>query len=228
MSLEPVARLWLLSSLAVVLTLALPARAEVAQAVHATARPGGVEVGLRLGASLPLEPADPELNRQQFSTPLWVDAGYRSSPSWFWGGYAQLAPLITRYGVAPGAEIVPFGYHDSVELSLRLGVHALYSLRTHERLQPWLGAGIGVELNPARPAPRRVAFELGNLQAGVDYLVSPGFGVGLFASASAVWLDEPERDAISNAFGPTPVAVRVGPFAVGRVMLGLRTSFHVL
>jgi hypothetical protein len=80
---------------------------------------------------------------------------------------------------------------DCSASDLRFGVQGQYHLSPVETLDPWFGLGIGYEsasmTAKAGGQEAKTSYsglEFLNLQAGLDYKLSPAFGVGPFLSFS--------------------------------------------
>jgi hypothetical protein len=119
-------------------------------------------------------------------TPLGIDLGYRFSPR-LWGQlFFDLAPA----SAAP--ELCTAGVSCSAS-DVRLGLGVLFRLAPRARLDPWLGAGIAVEvmnaegLNVAQGARYEwswFGFELPFVEAGIDLAVSDRVALGPFVSGT--------------------------------------------
>jgi hypothetical protein len=156
----------------------------------------GPQFGVRTGYGLPLGAAADEPNgemSQLFSglLPIWIDLGYRFSPSVYAGMFFQ-------YGVA-------FIAKDSAELSqgcsqsgvscsgsnIRFGPNLHYHILPAADFDPWIGIGMGFEfanLFVSRAGnSAAVSFEgmeFLDFQLGGDFKVTPAFGLGPFVSVS--------------------------------------------
>jgi outer membrane protein len=146
---------------------------------------GKFYLGLRVGYGLPMGDAagDAGAALDGFYTgklPLWVDLGYRLSPSFLIGVYGQ-------YGIAFVADAQCIEGQDCSGSVLRFGLQIQYNFAPAATLDPWLGLGFGYEIASGQAGVATFelkGFEFANLQAGLDYKVSAAVGVGPFVSFS--------------------------------------------
>jgi hypothetical protein len=164
-------------------------------AAPAAARPdapdeSGVLLGLRAGYGVPFgdverdaaavrEVADEKL-------PLWLELGYRFNPRVQGAIFFELAPARVA------SERCTDGGCDASHV--RFGVAVQLHLAPGARLDPWIGAGIGIEVlraeidDPGATPVRReltwAGLELPVAEAGVDVRMSRRFSLGPYLSAS--------------------------------------------
>jgi outer membrane protein W len=113
--------------------------------------------------------------------PIGLDLGYMVTQHLLVGVYGQYGPGV------PGDEEPS----DGTNSDTTVGVQAQYHFTTTQRVDPWLGLGIGYEfLHEHYPSSDDEAtlelrgFELAKLQAGIDFKISRAFALGPFASCS--------------------------------------------
>jgi hypothetical protein len=181
----------LLSVLVVSAALALPlcTRAQQTQASHAP-RQTGLTLGVRLALGVPLGTAyvayDPDgypfdlsfNDVLSASVPIWLEAGYRFSPSFLLGAYVQIAPASVARNTCVG------GCSGSDQ---RLGIEGIYHFLPREKFNPWVGLGIGYEwanYSFGEDSYGLRGFEVLNLQAGGDFALSPAARLGPFMMIS--------------------------------------------
>jgi hypothetical protein len=172
--------------------------------------PTGLELGLRLGYSLPFGNASgsgPTQTTTMGNTttttsstgaklsdavsgqiPIWVDAGYRILPSLYVGAFFQygIAFIPSNSTTGCGASGVSCSGHD-----LMFGIDAHYHFLPGGQIDPWVGVGIGYEsfglsqsANGQSSTGSFSGFQFVNLQAGADYKVMSNFGIGPFVALS--------------------------------------------
>jgi outer membrane protein W len=151
----------------------------------------GFEAALRLGYGIPLGDAagNAELSDGiAGQVPLILDIGYRITPMVFLGVYGQygFAWLSDNYADGCDATNASCSAHD-----IRLGIEAQFHFQPLEKLDPWIGVGIGyewagldVEVGNMEVDTTLSGFEFINLQAGLDIRVSEHFYVGPFLNFS--------------------------------------------
>jgi hypothetical protein len=121
--------------------------------------------------------------------PIQIDAGYKLTPAltlgaYFSYGFGQLGSDLSD--VCDEFDL------DCSARSVRLGVQALYAFKSvSPQWVPWAGAGFGYEWasvtlegGGAKMEQGFSGFEFLNLQAGVDYAISPKFAIGPYAMFS--------------------------------------------
>ena len=172
-------------------------------ALAADPSPTGVEVGLRLGYSIPLGKASgdqtvggqtvPGVNLSDIASsriPIWIDAGYRFNPNMYVGAFLQygFVSLASNYG---GGACQQNGVSCSAH-DIQFGAMFAYHLMPDQTIDPWGGVGIGYEtLSGSATVNGQDAgggsykgLQFLNLQLGADYKVMPNLGVGPFLSFS--------------------------------------------
>jgi hypothetical protein len=169
----------------------------LAQGQAATA--SGIELGLRLGYSVPfgtVANGGPNLNTplalgDTFSgrVPFWLDAGYRIEPHLYVGLFLQLAIMTTADNSITGCGQggITCSGHD-----LQYGVDVHVHILPERRFDPWVGAGFGYEsatlsLADALGTSGDLGFtgwQYVNFQLGGDYKPKPNVGLGPFVTFS--------------------------------------------
>lgn len=138
-------------------------------------------LGLRLGYGLPMGSISKDVKFSDFFSsmiPIWLDVGYMVTPNVMLGVYGQYG-LVSIKNCPSGASC---SAHD-----IRVGVQGQYHVLPSEKIDPWFGLGIGYESlagSVAGVSGSDTGFEFANLQAGLDFKLSPAFGFGPFASFS--------------------------------------------
>jgi outer membrane protein W len=137
-----------------------------------------------LGFGIPLGKTTGDDTALEFSNkfPIWLDLGYRITPSILVGLYGQYAPATLK---------CPTGFFCSGASVMRFGVQFLYGFAPDATFAPWAGLGVGYEIANATLTNAGVerkfdlkGVEFLNLQAGADYMVSKSVGIGPFLSFS--------------------------------------------
>lgn len=156
---------------------------EPVDAVETTA--GKFVLGLRLGYGIPMGDAtkdNPLSDGTSGQIPIWLDVGYMVTRNIMVGAYGQ-------YGIA-FVKDCPTGFSCSGS-DIRIGLQGQYHISPAEKIDPWLGVGIGYEIASlkATAGSQEVSstlkgMEYLNLQGGADFKVSPAFGIGPFLSFS--------------------------------------------
>ena len=120
--------------------------------------------------------------------PFTVDIGAKVIPNLFVGAY-----LGSSVGLPSGdlADVCDFAGKDCLAYGLRLGIQAQYHILPAGPVNPWLGYGLGFESlgrtvskDGATSSTSIGGFELARFMAGVDFRVTPLFGVGPFVDLS--------------------------------------------
>ena len=156
-----------------------PADANASAPADTAAEPGKFVVGLRLGYALPMGSVMKDSSMSDGVSgmiPIWLDLGYMVTPNIMVGLYGQYGFVSLKNCEG-----------DCSASNLRLGVQGQYHLSPAEKLDPWFGLGIGYEsMSMKRTGVEGSAsgLEFLNLQAGLDYKLSPAFGIGPFLSFS--------------------------------------------
>ena len=151
----------------------------------------GLQIDIRTGYSLPLGTAGDHVELSDVvsgQVPLIFDIGGKVLPELFVGGY-----LGFGLGAAGGAGKVECEANglDCRVLELHIGVQAQYHILPAGPVNPWLGYGLGFESlgrtvskDGATSSTSIGGFELARFMAGVDFRVTPLFGVGPFVDLS--------------------------------------------
>lgn len=190
---------WLCSLLAVAgVSLASPA-------LGADPSPSGYEIGVGTGyafeagdksssltAPRGTDSPNPMGNFVSGQWPIWVDAGYRLSPSLYLGGYFQYGFGSVNYDFQSSC------YEANIDCSasdVRVGITARYHFAPAWPLSPWAGYGFGYEwgsflfhqsvlVPSSTDLLRWSGFEIMNLQLGADYALPYGMVMSPFLSFS--------------------------------------------
>jgi outer membrane biosynthesis protein TonB len=146
---------------------------------------GKLYLGARLGFGLFLGKAtgdDPALVDFSNKIPIWLDLGYRITPSLLVGLYGQIAPSTMK---------CPDQFFCSGATVMRFGAQVQYGFSPEASFAPWAGLGIGYEIASGSLKTGGIegsftvkGVEFLNLQAGADFMVSKAVGVGPFLSFS--------------------------------------------
>lgn len=122
--------------------------------------------------------------------PLIVDIGGKLSKNVFLGGYLGLA-----FGGVGGtsADRCDRGGFDCSSAGFRFGAQVHYQFLPAEKMNPWVGYGIGFESLALVAENERTGqdtafgvggFEFAHIMAGLDFRLSHGFGIGPFLDFS--------------------------------------------
>jgi outer membrane protein W len=118
-------------------------------------------------------------NRYDGSIPIWLDVGYRFGENIVAGVYFQWGYAFPRD--CPGGDATCDGYN------LRTGIEGFYHFMPDRKIDPWLGVGIGYELQHATLGSTDYylqGIEYLTLQVGADRKIGTRFSVGPYASIS--------------------------------------------
>ncbi len=153
----------------------------------ASSEGNGIEFGVRVGYGVPFGTSD---DSQKMSDaikgmiPFWADVGYRIDPNWYLGGFFQFGLGLVPSSLGCSAQGVSCSEYD-----LRFGVNVHYHFLPAQTLDPWVGIGAGYEILHLSASSQGGSatvstngFEFGNVQLGLDYKISPAFGVGPFVT----------------------------------------------
>jgi hypothetical protein len=108
------------------------------------------------------------------SVPLGVAGRYRFTPGLSAGVYFQWGPAFVTSGGFPGVAATS-GY------DMRVGIEAVYGFLPDAPWNPWVSLGTGWEWTQVAGQGSTVTlsgWEFLNVQAGLDFRLSPTFGVG--------------------------------------------------
>jgi hypothetical protein len=168
------------------------------------APPGKFFLGLRLGYGLPMgevESGDEMTETTAGQIPLGLDIGYMVSPHVMLGLYGQYG-----FGRIGGqlADLCDSADSQGVSCSLsdvRVGLQAQYHVSPGEKLNPWIGFGLGYEIMTVNvsgggkeASVSAKGFEFVNLQGGLDFAAVRGVGIGPFFSFSVGQYDTVATD----------------------------------
>ncbi|HET6338619.1 MAG TPA: outer membrane beta-barrel protein [Polyangiales bacterium] len=173
-------------------------------AAHAHDRDTGFEGGLRVGYGIPLGDADggPDSSLSggiSGQIPIQIDLGYRVIPNLTIGLYGQYGFGFVGDDASDGCDAssqISCSAHD-----IRLGIQAHYHFQPGQKLDPWIGLGLGyewmgfsVEGGGLEVSSTLHGFEFFNFQAGLDIAVAEHFYIGpvltlSFAQFSSLSID---------------------------------------
>ena len=162
----------------------------VAAALALPAQAGAqVSLGLRLGWAAAMGDAEKGgklSDGVKSQIPIQLDATYQLTPSFSLGGYASYG-----FGQLGGEFDQLCDAADCSARVVRLGVQGIYSFAPMGQLRPFAGVGAGYEWGSltAEAGGQEASvsyrgFELLNLTAGADYLVSPQLAIGPYVGFS--------------------------------------------
>lgn len=164
-----------------------PGPAPAAAVSTSAAAPGKIFVGLRLGYGLPMGDAakDSKLSDTfKGMIPIWLDLGYMVTQNVMVGLYGQ-------YAFASVADKVCTSGADCSGSSMRFGVQGQYHILPAEKINPWVGLGIGYEMSSIKASGGGGEATIGmkgmeyvNIQGGADFKLNPAVGIGPFLSFS--------------------------------------------
>jgi hypothetical protein len=186
----------------------------LSRAVHA--EDTGFEAGVRVGYGIPLGNAAQDGKLSDGiggQVPLMIDIGYRVIPNLFIGLYGQ-------YGFGWVGDTISTACDMSSQVScsahdIRLGVEGQFHFLPRQKLDPWVGLGLGyewlgisIEGGGLQVSETLSGFEFFNLQAGLDIAVTEHFYIGPFLNLSFAQFSSLSLDCssgasslCSNAFG---------------------------
>ena len=167
------------------------------------ARTGGMTTAFRTGVALPFGrvasgPGNGMPNVHAYQVPLLVETGYRVTPHLSIGGFLGLA-----FGDV-GGELRRLCSGCSTR-SFRIGVLSQVFLRPAERLDPWVGLGIGYESVTILNGASSVTLsgpEYVHVLAGLDVRSSRKVGFGPYVDASlGVYTDSVRLWSVAGPVG---------------------------
>jgi len=145
----------------------------------------GFQGSLRYGYARPVGGLQPQAGLELTSLvdserPLVLDLGWRFGTNPFVGAYGSIATG------EPGSTYAdPCGLANCALTSYRFGIEVQVSILPSERLNPWVGAGLGYDFTRLEIEERRGKVTIGvrgweapRLLAGVDYRFSRYFAFG--------------------------------------------------
>src|SRR5262249_21733668 len=155
--------------------------------------------------------------------PLWLDAGYRFNSNLYLGGFVQYG-----FGLSPSScsgVVTCSSIRD-----LRFGLNLHYHFLPGETVEPWLGIGAGYEILsgtvsanilgiPFETSQSARGFEFANLQAGLDWRISPTFRAGPWVGFSLAQYSEHTSDDVSRDVADKSIH--------HWLMFGLRGTFNL-
>jgi hypothetical protein len=175
---------------------------------RAHAKDTGFEAGLRVGYGIPLGSAAGDADLSDGvggQVPLILDVGYRVIPNLFLGLYAQygfswVGDTYDQLCDAPGASC---SAHD-----IRLGIEGHLHFKPREKIDPWVGLGLGYEWLTVGAEASNVevsttfsGFEFVNLQAGLDIKAADNFYIGPFLALTIAQFSDASLDSDVPALG---------------------------
>jgi outer membrane protein W len=168
-----------------------PAEASASVSTSEGAPSGKFVIGARLGYGIPMgDGSEGEAMSDGLSgqIPIWLDLGYMVTPNIMVGLYGQYGFGLLSSDMNDACDTQSIDCSASI---VRLGIQGQYHLSPAEKFDPWLGLGIGYEWATLSQSAGGVSlstttkgFEFVNLQGGLDYKLSPAFGIGPFLSFS--------------------------------------------
>jgi outer membrane protein W len=173
----------------------------------------GLSFGLRTGYGLPFgKQYDGDANvRSDFkgTIPIWLDAGYRFSPSIYAGAYGLFGFGLMNTSNQCGLDGASCSGYD-----VRIGVNVQYHVMPKTVVDPWVGLGFGYEWLHAKGSgpgwsvsQTLRGFELLGLQIGADFEVDTSFKLGPFIGYSIGKFDSGSK---SQAIGAPNVSADAG------------------
>lgn len=173
----------------------------------ARAEDTGFEAGLRVGYGIPMGDVDDDGKLSDIiggQIPLILDIGYRVTPNLFVGLYGQYG-----FGWVGGDTSTACDSSSEVSCSaqdIRLGIEAQFHFLPRQKLDPWIGLGIGyewmgvsIEGGGIEVSATASGFEFINLQAGLDIAVAEHFYIGPFLNLSFGQYSDLSIDCSSGA-----------------------------
>ncbi|MEO7109637.1 MAG: hypothetical protein ABI183_04280 [Polyangiaceae bacterium] len=138
----------------------------------------GFQMSLRTGYALPMgSSVGGQKMSQDFGgqVPFLIDIGGKIHPNIFIGGNLGL-------NVGGCGDLVA---NDCATVSLRIGAEIIFSILPRNRVNPWVGYGIGLEasgisVNNGTQSISLFGPEYGHFLGGVDFRVNRVFGIGPF------------------------------------------------
>ena len=144
----------------------------------------GFQLGIRTGASFPMGQVvrDTDLaDVYGWQIPLFFDIGGKPNKHLFIGGYTGFA----LGGSSDGPQGCGTSATSCASFSARIGAQIQYHIAPDERVNPWIGYGIGYQYlslavtRAGRDTTQSVdGWEYGRFMAGLDIRVTRGFGIG--------------------------------------------------
>jgi hypothetical protein len=175
----------------------LAAVATVVCGTSGTARAGdrAIELGFRTGYALPMGDevgGNPSVSLGDVISgvlPFWFDVGYRFNQHMMVGGFLQYGVGFVNTGKQ---QFCTMGGLSCSANDVMVGAQFHYHIIPDGPWDPWVGAGIGYEIQNfsqsggGQPSATLAlnGFQFLNLQGGVDYKLVPNFGVGPFLMLS--------------------------------------------
>jgi hypothetical protein len=145
----------------------------------------GFQLGVRTGVALPagkLSENNAMAALASAQIPLFLDIGAKVSRYVFLGGYAAFA----LGGVSDRWDRNTCRGNDCSSRSAHLGAQIQIHFGSFERVNPWIGYGIGYEWlwTAGFPETTYRGWEYGRFMAGFDFRLSRDFGLGPFVDAT--------------------------------------------
>ena len=145
----------------------------------------GFQLALRTGYMVPFGQVDQSLSMGDAysgQVPLMIDVGWKFIPQLFVGLYGGLGFGGTSGQVASECNQIQA---TCLTASLRLGIEAQYFFLPAEKVNPWVGYGIGLEstgfsatANGQSASLATAGWEFGHFMVGVDFRLSKDIGIG--------------------------------------------------
>lgn len=145
----------------------------------------GFQLGIRTGVALPAGKLSENTAMAALASaqiPLFLDIGAKVSRYVFLGGYGSFA----LGGVSDRWDRNTCRGHDCASRSAHLGAQIQIHFGSFERVNPWIGYGIGYEWLWTSGAPETTVHgpEYGRFMAGFDFRLSHDWGLGPFVDAT--------------------------------------------
>jgi hypothetical protein len=166
-----------------------PERPERAEREEAPYPRTGFQGALRTGVSIPtgnvVEGNAAMSSFFKAQVPIFVEAGVKLSPAIFLGGFAGLSfgGAGNDFKTAQGCTAI--AARGCVATDFRIGVEIQYHFQPDERMNPWVGYGLGYESATASASGGGPSFssnasglEFLKLSGGLDFRLSRSFGLG--------------------------------------------------
>jgi hypothetical protein len=133
-----------------------------------------------------------------YKIPISIEAGYDITPSLVLGIQAQYGVIVDKSTACGGG--TPCSDHD-----LELGIQGQYHFAPHQAIDPWLGLGIGYEIESYTTAVLAETYsgtrqgpELVKLQGGADFKLARILTVGPFLGFSVGEYTTETSEGITN------------------------------
>jgi hypothetical protein len=155
----------------------------IASSSRAFAADSGFELGARIGVGLPMGDSTKGAALSDgvgLQLPIVVDLGYRFSPAFsagVYGGYGFVTLASDTSDLCDAAGV------DCSASNARIGVQAQYHFSPEASMDPWIGAGFGLEwltLSLDEQENSFSGFEFLHLQGGLTWTIGDALELGPF------------------------------------------------